>query len=288
MYRLDSVLPGEWDVTWRSAAGGAQEPRLVDLPAGATNEVVRDISYEGASVEGTVLNPEGSPVGRATVEVFPDQPPVVTDRSGTFLVLGLPPGRYQLRAREGHLRSDLVDVELDRPGDRETVQLHLGDDPAQDRLRIELADGSDGFCLAEMDRGASGQLVQVRTGMAEVRVEPPLGELVRVACNAGGRWVLEGWRNLREAMERGLTLDPCASTASLALIGSSRVDGITISGPGGWNLGALRMWFGGGPTFSAGETITNLPVGAYRIDWAGGSRSVFTERRRVAEVELDD
>lgn len=287
MYRLDSVLPGEWDVIWRPGAGGAQEPRLVGVPAGAADEVVRDISYEGVSVEGIVLNPEGSPVGRATVEVFPDQPPVVTDGGGNFRVLGLRPGRYQLRAREGHLRSDLVDVELDRPGDRETVQLHLGNDPAQDRLRIELADGSDGFCLAEMDRGV-GQLVQVRNGMAEVRVEPPLGEQVRVGCNTGGRWVLGGWRSLREAMERGLEFDPGASTASLALIGPSGVDGITISGPGGWNLGTLRMWFGGGPTFTAGETITNLPVGAYVIGWAGGSRSVFTERRRVTEVELDD
>lgn len=287
-YRLDAVLPGEWDVTWRPAAGGFQEPRVVDVPAGAGGAVVRDISYEGVSVEGTVLDPEGSPVGPATVEIFPDQPPVVSDSRGNFRILGLRPGRYQLRASERHLRSDLVEVELDRPGDRTTVQIHLADDPPRNRLRIELADGSDGFCYAEMDNGAGGQLVQVRSGTAEVRVEPPLGELVRAGCNAGGRWVLGAWRNLREAMEHGLTLDPGASTASLALIGRSRAAGISITGPGGWNLGTLRMWFGGGPSFAAGEKITNLPVGAYVIDWGEGSRSVFAERRRETEVELDD
>ena len=287
-YRLDSVLPGEWDVTWRPAAGGVQEPLVVDVPAGAGAEVVRDISYEGVSVEGTVLDPEGSPVGRATVEVFPDQPPVVSDSRGNFRVLGLRPGRYQLRARERHLRSDLVDVELDRPGDRTTVQLHLADEPARDRLRIELADGSDGFCYTEMNNGVGGQLVQVRNGTAEVRVEPPLGEQVRASCNADGRWVLGAWRNLREAMEQGLTFDPGASTASLALIGRSPAGGISITGPGGWDLGALRMWFGGGPTFAAGEKLTNLPVGTYLIEWGDGSRSVFAERRRETEVELDD
>lgn len=287
-YRLDSVLPGEWDVTWTSAAGGLQEPRVVDVPAVAGAEVVRDISYAGASVEGTVLDLEGSPVGLATVEVFPDQSPVVSDSRGNFRILGLRPGRYQLRARERHLRSGLVEIELDRPGDRTTVQLHLVDGPAPDRLRIQLVDGSDGFCFAEMDNAASGQLVQVRNGRAEVRVEPPLGELIRVGCNAGGRWILEGWRNLLQAMEQGLTFDPSASTASLALIGGSHPGGVSISGPGGWNLGTLRMWFGGGPTFAVGETITNLPVGAYVIDWGNGSRSVFTERRRVTEVELDN
>ena len=287
-FRLESVLPGEWDVTWTSAAGGLQEPRVVDVPAGAGAEVVRDISYEDVSVEGTVLGPEGSPVGRATVEVFPDQPPVVSDSHGNFRVLGLRPGRYQLRARERQLRSDIVEVELDRPDDRKTVQLHLGEEPTPERLSIELADGSDGFCLAEMDNGASGQLVQVRSGTAEVRVEPPLGELVRVACNAGGRWTLGAWRNLREAKEEGLMFDPGASTASLALVGRSRLSGITISGPGGWDLGTLRMWFGGGPTFAAGETVPNLPAGAYEIDWTDGSRSVFAERRRVTEVNLDD
>lgn len=287
-YRLDSVLPGEWDVTWRPAAGGVQEPRVVDVPAGAGAEVVRDISYEGVSVEGTVLDPEGSPVGLATVEVFPDQPPVVSDSRGNFRVLGLPPGRYQLRARERHLRSRLVDVELDRPGDRTTVALHLADEPTRDRLRIELADGSDGFCFVETDDGSGGQLVQVRSGTAEVRLHPPLSEQIRAGCNAGGRWVLGAWRDLREAMEQGLTFDPGTSTASLALIGRSRAGGISITGPGGWNLGTLRMWFGGGPTFATGEKITNLPVGAYLIDWGDGSRSVFAERRRETEVELDD
>ena len=286
-YRLDSVLPGEWEVLWMPLAGGAQEPRVVDVPAGAGRDVVRDIAYDGVSVQGTVFDPEGRPAGRATVEAFPGQPPVMSDSQGSFRMLGMRPGRYQVRARQRHLRSDLVEVELNRPGDRTSVQLHLVDDPVSDRLRIELRGGHGGFCYVEADNVSGGQLVQVRGGMAEVPLEPPLGELVRAACNADGRWVLGDWQNLRQAMERGLAFDPDTSTASLALLGQNGAGGVTISTPGGWNLGQLRMWFGGAPTFAAGETIPNLPVGAYVIRWGNDSRTVVAERRRVTEVEMD-
>ena len=287
VYRLGSVLPGEWEVLWMPLAGGAQEPRVVDVPAGAGREVARDIAYDGVSVQGTVFDPEGRPVGRATVEAFPDQPPVLSDSQGRFRLLGMRPGRYQVRARQRHLRSDLVEVELSRPGDRASVQLYLADEPVSDRLRIELRGGDGGFCLVETDNASGGQLAQIRGGRAEVPLDPPLGEVIRAACHADGRWVLGDWQNIREAVERGLSFDPDASTSSLALVGQSRTGGVSITAPGGWNLGQLRMWFGGAPTFSGGETIPNLPVGAYVIRWGNGSRTVVTERRRTTEVEID-
>ncbi len=286
LYRLASVLPGEWDVLWVPDAGGAQEPKVVNVPSGGGNVIVRDIAYEGVSVQGTVFDPRGRPADRATVEAFPGQPPVVSDSQGNFRMLGVRPGRYQVRARRQHLRSDLIEVELSRPGDRGSVQLHLSEEPLSDGLRLELSDGSAGFCLVETDNAPGGQVVQVYDGVAEVPLDPPLGELVRAACNADGRWVLGDWQNLRNVLERGLRFDPTASTGSLALIGQSRAGGVTISTPGGWDLGQLRMWFGGSPTFSVGETIPNLPIGAYLVRWGDGSRTVVPERRRVTEVEL--
>ena len=286
-YRLGSVLPGKWEVLWVPEAGGAQEPQVVDVPNAGASVVVRDIAYDGVSVEGAVLDPEGRPADRTTVEAFPGQPPVVSDSQGNFRMLGMRPGRYQLRARRQHLRSDLVEVELGRPGDRASVQLQLVEEPVSDRVRLELTDGSGGFCYVETHSASGGQLVQVRDGLAEAPLDPPLGELVRAACNADGRWVLGDWQNLRRVLEDGLTFDPSASTASLALIGRSRAAGVTISTPGGWDLGQLRMWFGGAPTFSVGETIPNLPVGAYMVRWSDGSRTVVPERRRITEVDLD-
>lgn len=286
-YELDSVLPGEWDVLWVPETGGVQEPRLVDVPAGASDTVVRNIAYEGVSVQGTVFDPQGRPAGQATVEAFPGEAPVVSDSRGNFRVLGMRPGQYQVRARWRHLRSDLVDVELTGSGDRGAVELHLVEEPASDRLRLEFSDGSAGFCYLEADNGAAGRLVQVRDGRAEVPLDPPLGELVRAACNADGRWVFGDWQRVSRALEQGLTFDPSASTASLALIGRSRAGGASISTPAGWDLGQLRMWFGGAPTFSAGETIPNLPSGLYLVRRGGESRTVVIEGRRVAEVDLD-
>lgn len=286
MYRLESVLPGEWDVLWIPPGGGAQEPQSVSVPADVRSEVVRDIAYDGVSVEGTVFDPEGRPAGRATVEAFPDQPPVMSDGQGSFRMLGMRPGKYHVRARQRHLRSELVEVELRRPGDRASVQLHLVDGSLSERLRIELRGSDSGFCLVETDNASGGHLVQIEGGRTEAPLEPPLGELVRVACNAEGRWVFGDWQNTRQAIERGLTLEPGASTASLALTGAGAAGGVTISTPGGWDLGRLRMWFGGAPTFSVGETISNLPAGAYVVRWAGESRTVVTEPRRLASVDL--
>ena len=286
-YRLASVLPGEWEVLWVSPAGSAQEPQMVEVPTETGGVVVRDIAYDGVSVQGTVFDPQGRPVAQATVEAFPGVAPVVADTEGNFQMLGTQPGRYQVRARWRHLRSDFVDVELRRPGDRASVQLHLLEEPVSDRLRIELGGATTGFCYVEADSTHGGQLVQVREGLAEALLDPPLGKVIRVACNADGRWVLGDWQNLRQALEEGLAFDLGASTASLALIGQSPAGGITISTPGDWDLGKLRMWFGGAPTFSAGETIPNLPLGVYMVRWRGNSRTVYTERRRTTEVDLD-
>ena len=287
IYRLESILPGDWEVLWVPPTGSAQEPQVVEVPTGAGGVVVRDIAYDGVSVQGTVFDPLGRPAARATVEAFPGLAPVMADRQGDFQMLGMRPGRYQVRARRRHRRSDFVDVELRRPGDRASVQLHLLEEPVSDRLRIELGGATTGFCYVEPDNTHGGQLVQVREGLAEALLNPPLGTLIHVACNAGGRWVLGDWQNLRQALEEGLAFDLDASTASLALVGRSPAAGITISAPGGWDLGQLRMWFGGAPTFSVGETIPNLPMGAYIVRWGDDSRTVFTARRRTTEVDLD-
>ena len=286
-YLLGSLLPGEWEVLWVPEAGGVQEPELVTVPDGRSGTVVRDIAYEGVSVQGTVFDPQGRPADRVTVEAFPGLSPVVSDSRGEFRMLGVRPGRYQVRARRRNLTSDLVAVELTRPGDRASVQLHLAKEPVPKRLRIEVRNASEGFCYVETDDAAGGQLVQVRDGFAEVPLHPPLGELLRAACSADGRWVFAGWRDVRQVLERGLMFDASASTASLALIGRSVAGSITISTPSGWDLGLLRMWLGGARTFSLGETIPNLPAGAYLVRRGGESRTALAKRRRVTEVDLD-
>ncbi len=286
-YRLESMLPGEWEVRFSTLEGGWQQKRDVRVPDTPGEEVVLDFQYGGVSIDGVVFDSEGQPVTHATVDIFPGRRAVVTGQSGRYEIMDLAPGAYQLRARFRHSRSDLVDVELRDYNDRRSVQLDLRDDPSDDELVVRLAGAAGGFCFVEME-GAGQRTVGIDGGVASTRLPPPLTDRVRVACQADGRWVLTGWQPLEPALDRGLDLDPFESDSSIVLEGDPSTVAVRITGPGGWDLGKLRIWFGGATTFSVGETISNLPEGEYTLRWGNQVRTVWTERRRAAEVEIED
>ena len=286
-YRLEAVLPGEWTVRWSPPDGGQPESREVTVPEAPGEEVTLNFDYGGVSIEGVVTDPEGEPVHFATVDVFPQRSAVISDPNGRYQVLGLAPGAYQLRARFQHQRSDLVDVELRDYGDRQTVQLHLRDDPPNDEIAVRIRGGDGGFCFVEME-GAGQRVARIDGGVARTQLTPPLTDRVRVACQADGRWILTGWQPLEPALDRGVDLDPFESNSSIVLEGDPSTVAVQVTGPGGWDLGKLRIWFGGASAFAVGETISNLPVGEFTLRWGNQVRTVWTERRRVAEVEIED
>ncbi len=286
-YRLEAVLPGEWTVRWSPPDGGQPESREVTVPEAPGEEVTLNFDYGGVSIQGVVTDSEGEPVHFATVDVFPQRSAVISDPNGRFQVLGLAPGAYQLRARFQHQRSDLVDVELRDFGDRQTVQLQLGDDPPNDEITVHVRGGGGGFCFIEME-GAGQRVARIDGGVARTQLTPPLTDRVRVACQADGRWILTGWQPLEPALDRGVDLDPFESDSSIVLEGDPSTVAVQVTGPGGWDLGKLRLWFGGASAFAVGETISNLPEGEYSLRWGSRVRTVWTERRRAAEVEIED
>lgn len=286
-YLLESMLPGEWEVRFSSPEGGWQQTREVTVPDASVEEVVFDFDYGGVSIEGIVFDAEGRPVAHATVDIFPGRRAVVTGRTGRYEIMDLAPGAYQLRARFQHSRSDLVDVELRDYDDRRSVQLELRDDPSDDELTVRLAGAGGGFCFVEME-GAGQRVTRVDGGAATVKLTPPLTDRVRVACQADGRWVLGDWQPLEPALDRGIDLDPFESGSSIVLTGDPSTAAVQVIGPGGWDLGSLRIWFGGATAFSVGETIANLPEGEYTLRWGNQLRTVWTERRRAAEVEIEN
>ena len=285
-YRLEAVLPGEWKVNWSLPEGGHQESREVTVPDGP-GEFTLNFDYGGVSIEGVVTDPEGQAVYLAAVDIFPQRSAVVSDPNGRFQVLGLAPGAYQLRARLRYQRSDLVDVELRDYSDRQTVQLQLSDDPPNDELTIHIGGGGSGFCFIEME--SSGRRVaRIDGGVARTKLTPPHTDRVRIACQADGRWILTGWQDLERALDRGVEFDPFESDSSILLTGEPSTAAVQVTGPGGWDLGKLRLWFGGASTFAVGDTISNLPVGEYTLRWGNQIRTVWTERRRAAEVEIEN
>ncbi len=286
-YRVEAVLPGEWTVRWSPPGEGQQESREVTVPDVPGEEITLNFDYGAVSVEGVVIDPEGQPVHFATVDIFPKRSTVISDSAGRFQVLGLAPGVYQLRARFRHQRSDFVDVELRDYSDRQTVQLQLADDPPNDELTVYIGGGGGGSCFIEME-GAGQRVARIDGGVARTKLTPPLADRVRIACQADGRWILTGWQDLERALDRGVEVDPFESNSSIVLEGEPSTAAVQITGPGGWDLGKLRLWFGGASTFAVGETISNLPAGEYTLRWGNQVRTVWTERRRAAEVEIED
>ncbi len=284
-YNLEAVLPGEWEVIWAPLSGGIQDARSVTVPKART--AVLDFRYDSISIEGQVLYPDGQPVALASVTAFPSRRTVGTNQDGRFEILGLEPGLHQLRARFRHLRSALVDAELSNSRNREVVQLILEDDPPGDELEIVLLGGDGGFCFVEMD-SALQTIVQIDAGVARVTPEPPLPNRLQVACSTDGRWILDGWQDLRTALDRGMEFNPLDSTSSIALVGEAARGEVQIIGPGGWDLGRLRLWLNGVSAFSVGETVPNLPVGEYTVRFRNQERTVRTEPRRTATVKFDD
>ncbi len=283
-YNIKAVLPGEWEVVWAPLSGGMQDARSVTVPK--TRNAVLDFQYDSVSIEGQVLHPDGRPVPLANVTAFPSRRTVGTNRDGRFEILGLAPGIHELRARFQHLRSPLVDVELsDSRG--EIVQLILEDGPLTEELEIVLRGSDSGFCFVDMD-SALPKVLQIYAGVAKVTPEPPLPNRLRVACLTDGRWILDGWRDLLTALDRGIEFNPLDSTSSITLVGEASPGKARIIGPGGWDLGRLRLWFHGVSAFSVGETISNLPVGEYTVHVGDWARTVWTERRRATRVEIED
>ena len=286
-YRLESMLPGDWEVIWWPLDGGFQQKREVKVPEAPGEEVVLDFDYGGVSVEGVVLDPEGQPAAQATVDIFPGRRAVVSDRSGRFQIMDLGPGWYQLRARLRHLRSDLVDVELRDYSDRQSIQLQVRNDPSSDEIAVHIRGDGRGFCFIEMESSFQ-HVTRIDGGVAKQKLTPPLTDRVRIACQADGRWILTGWQDLERALDRGVEFDPFESNSSIILEGAPSTAAVQIVGPGGWDLGKLRLWFGGASAFAVGETISNLPAGEYTLRWGNQVRTVWTERRRAAEVEIED
>ena len=286
-YRMDDVLPGVWDVIWMPLEGGMQEVREVTVPDASGEEFVLNLDYSGASIEGVVAGPGGEPAAHATIDVFPGRRAVVADAGGRFQVLGLSPGAWQLRARWRGQRSALVDVRLRTHADRQTAQLTLTDEPPNEELEIRMDGGDRGFCFLETDTGVS-HVIRVDSATARRKLAPPLAERVRIACRTDGRYVLGGWRNLRRALDQGVDLDARESDTAITLVGDAPGVSVEITGPGGWDLGRLRIWFGGARTFRVKESIANLPEGTYTVRWNDRTTFVRTERRRAAEVEIVD
>jgi hypothetical protein len=190
VFRLAGLDPGPWEVSARAEGFGPSSIQSVTLPQAGEPLVV--VLAPAASVEGTVLDPQGSPVAGAKVAVHVDtaerlqqlrgdasEPEAVSSEDGSFLLTGLADGRRAIEARrEGFATSGAVDVDLVagettrgvvlrlRKGALVTGEVYRGDgEPARGvrviaqspgglDMSMKQADGEGRFRIENLDPGS--------------------------------------------------------------------------------------------------------------------------------------
>jgi protocatechuate 3,4-dioxygenase beta subunit len=136
---LDGLRPGEWQVAAASEGFGTPEPLKVLLPRSDDAEHVQLSLYRVATVSGTMLDPEGRPVGGAEVGrqksvqemrrsglLGDDLERARTDKEGRFTIEGITPGGVSLVAEAAdYAESEPVAIEVEPSGAADGVVLTL-------------------------------------------------------------------------------------------------------------------------------------------------------------------
>jgi hypothetical protein len=179
-FRLRGLVAGRYLLTVASGTSGPRSSEIVEVPAGGS--VTREIRLHAGSISGRVLGHDGRPVGDAIVVVVRGDPPAdaapadlvralagqaVSAPDGSFLVPGLPDGRYVVRVgHEAHGAARTGEILLAGGEPVEGVEIRL---PAAGALVLRVS-GPDGpldaiVVLARDERGRSPSLVpRERTG----------------------------------------------------------------------------------------------------------------------------
>lgn len=191
-FTLDSLPRGWWSV--EAVAKGylsAVQSRLEVLrPPGLDRLEI--VLSPGATLDGRVLAPDGSPVEGARVIAGSDGRPAVTDEDGAYHLIDIPPGETRLRAwHTGHLPGELkaaitpgenrLDLRLGAECNRISGHVLSPDgEPVEgailyaERMEIPrvatLADGS--FTVRCLPQGSTVQLAAQRDGYTFGRAKP--------------------------------------------------------------------------------------------------------------------
>jgi len=254
-YSTEKLLPGPWSVTWLPDGGGSTPAREIELRDVEVQRV--PFVFGAVRLQGIVVSAAEVPVPRASVMARGLTGGVVTAEDGTFVLEGLEPGEYYVRAREGSQRTSPEVLVRLRDGNNPQIRLVLQVKSNEVTVRVRRVTGEPAAGTAVLlDYGGGMNMTTTNLqGAAVVRL-PDEAERLRGAATEYGRWVFGG--------------DFSATSTELHFrpVGNLRIEetepaAFRLLTPTGWDVTGVLAQLG--VRLETGRTITGLPVGTYTV-----------------------
>ena len=254
VYTIDNLAPGE--ITLEFSSDGMLDVRRTVTLSGPSTEVDVELKA-GESITGIVMTEAGEPVAEADVRA--SSAAALTDAAGTFVLEGLPPGRYAVSAaKNGYSSASVADVDI--PGAR-SIRLVLGRGgviaghvrglaPAELRTATIFASSSGGGTASasvnddghyRMEGAPLGMVrVSARTGdLTSMRTAPPQAVQVETGAVANADFDFASDITIRGRITRGGAPVPSASVLFVPKGSGLRAARATAGGDGRYEIAGV-------------------------------------------------
>ena len=286
-FKLEGLQEGPYTVT--AKAEGYLDGEVEDIAQGATDVVLQ--LRASATVRGTVIDPDGNPVGGAWVHrkggkrrggmnpmmaMFAGDPRVLTAADGTFELPELEAGRYQLYARrKGYAESETLKLQVSEGETAADLQLVLRPGESLSGRVIEKGTGN----------ALEGALVYVVEGNSPLAGFNPQEILDRepsapansisATTDSAGAFTLAGLSPGRVTVEVRTRDHAPASLGRVEVPGADvtvevgmggRVEGVVLDATGNAIAGTQVIVSGGAMGFGRQRMATSDAAGFYELD----------------------
>jgi Carboxypeptidase regulatory-like domain len=287
-FQTRDLTPGPWRASFQPQRGSGTPELGLQIPAGDHFEAV--LPFAGSNLAGVVVTKDGKPAAGATVSELTSGALALARPDGTFLFLGLAPGKLALQARQDELASSVATIELsaERPPDpiRLVVQQQ---DPPQVAVTVLDSSGSPvaGAMVFFEEEGKGMRLLVTATdGKAPAGIEAPLAPRVRAGAFAASGFVLGDWTSLEQARQ-GLTVQ-LGATGGLVVSSAGAEGPARVVSTSGWDLSWLLRLLGASTDVTRAKPLRldGLPEGAYTVTLGPSATTVNVAAGRLGEGNL--